>query len=76
MSSDSVIWVAHDITDRKQAEESLVVERNLLSTLINNIPDRIYVKDAHGRKVISNVADWQGSGLRVGAGKLEHVSIP
>ena len=62
MSADSVIWVARDITDRKQAEERLVVERNLLSTLINNIPDRIYVKDMQGRKIISNVADWQASG--------------
>jgi two-component system, sensor histidine kinase and response regulator len=62
MTSDSVIWVAHDITNRKQAEESLVIERNLLSTLINNIPDRIYVKDMQGRKLISNIADWQGSG--------------
>jgi PAS domain S-box-containing protein len=62
MDSNSVIWVARDITDRKQAEESLVSERNLLSTLINNIPDRIYVKDLQGRKLISNVADWRGSG--------------
>ena len=62
MTADSVIWVARDITDRKQAEERLAVERNLLSTLINNIPDRIYVKDMEGRKIISNIADWQGSG--------------
>ena len=62
MSSDSVIWVARDITNSKQAEERLVVERNLLSTLINNIPDYIYVKDIQGRKIISNVADWQGAG--------------
>jgi PAS domain S-box-containing protein len=62
MSPDSVIWVAHNITDRKQAEDGLVVERNLLSTLINNIPDRIYVKDTQGRKIISNIADWQGAG--------------
>ena len=52
---------ATDITARKQAEERLVVERNLLSTLIDNLPDRIYVKDIQGRKIISNVADWQGS---------------
>jgi len=63
MTSDSVIWVAHDITARKQAEERLEVESNLLSTLINNIPDYIYVKDMQGRKIISNIADWRnGSG--------------
>ncbi|MBV5350075.1 PAS domain S-box protein, partial [bacterium] len=33
MTSDSVIWVARDITERKQIEESLAAERNLLSTL-------------------------------------------
>ena len=62
MSSDSVIWVARDITDRKQAEERLFVERNLLTTLINNIPDYIYVKDVQGHKLVSNTADWRGSG--------------
>ena len=63
MTSDSVIWIARDITSNKQAEENLVVERNLLSTLINNIPDYIYVKDMQGRKIISNTADWHnGSG--------------
>jgi PAS domain S-box-containing protein len=55
------VSVVRDITERKQAEERLVVERNLLSTLIDNLPDRIYVKDLQGRKIISNVADWQGS---------------
>jgi PAS domain S-box-containing protein len=62
MSSDSVIWVARDITEYKKAEEKIEAERNLLSTLIDNIPDRIYVKDMQGRKSISNVADWQASG--------------
>ena len=51
-----------DITERKRAEEVLAKERNLLLTLINNLPDRIYAKDTQGRKIISNVADWQASG--------------
>ncbi len=51
-----------DITDRKRAEEAVDAERNLLFTLINNLPDRIYVKDLQGRKIISNTADWQASG--------------
>ena len=37
-------------------------ERNLLFTLINNLPDVIYAKDTQGRKIISNTADWQASG--------------
>src|SRR5271157_2050822 len=51
-----------DITDRKRAEEAVEEERTLLFTLINNLPDRIYVKDTQGRKIISNTADWQASG--------------
>ena len=51
-----------DITERKRAEEAVAKERNLLLTLINNLPDRIYAKDTEGRKIISNIADWQASG--------------
>ena len=57
----AALVMAQDITERVQAEEKLEVERNLLSTLIDNLPDRIYIKDIQGRKIISNVADWQGS---------------
>jgi len=70
LSSDSVIWVARDITDHKASEERLAIERNLLSTLINNIPDYIYVKDVQGRKIISNTADWRNGS---GAKKMEDV---
>jgi diguanylate cyclase (GGDEF)-like protein/PAS domain S-box-containing protein len=51
-----------DITDRKQTEERLSQDHTLLRTLIDNVPDRIYIKDTQGRKIISNIADWQGSG--------------
>jgi diguanylate cyclase (GGDEF)-like protein/PAS domain S-box-containing protein len=48
--------------NRKRVEEKLEEERILLRTLINNLPDRIYVMDAQGRKILSNIADWQASG--------------
>jgi diguanylate cyclase (GGDEF)-like protein/PAS domain S-box-containing protein len=54
--------IIHDITERKRAEDELVVERNLLGTLLDNLPDRIYVKNLNGQKIISNTADWQASG--------------
>jgi PAS domain S-box-containing protein len=45
-----------DITERKRAEEALAEERNLLRTLIDNMPDFIFVKDTGSRFVINNKA--------------------
>jgi PAS domain S-box-containing protein len=45
-----------DITQRKHAEETLVQERNLLRTLIDNLPDYIFVKDLERRFVTANTA--------------------
>ncbi len=45
-----------DITERKQAEEALAHERNILRILIDNLPDYLYVKDTESRFVISNIA--------------------
>ena len=47
--------------DRKRAEQKLE-ERILLRTLIDNLPDRVYVMDEEGRKIMSNIADWQAFG--------------
>jgi len=44
-----------NITKRKQAEESLARESNLLRTLINNMPDNIFVKDTKSRFVTSGI---------------------
>jgi len=41
--------VVRDITERKRAEEALKAERNLLVTLMENIPDKIYFKDTASR---------------------------
>lgn len=57
------IGYCFDITDRKSAEESLLKEKNLLRTLINNLPDSIYVKDALGRKILTNPADMEFMGI-------------
>ncbi len=50
------IVLSIDITERKLAEEKLVREQKLLRTLIDNMPDFIYVKDTEGRFVICNNA--------------------
>ena len=42
---------------RIEDEESLIRERKMLRTLIDNLPVTIYVKDAECRKIIANKAD-------------------
>ncbi len=56
--------ILRDITERKIAEEKLAEERNLLRALVDNLPDRIYVKDTKGRKTLSNTADMLASGAK------------
>lgn len=43
-----------ELEERKLAEERLEEEKNLLGTIINNIPDFIYAKDLDGRFVVAN----------------------
>ena len=52
-----------DITEKKKAEKQVLEERKLLRTLIDNLPDTIYVKDRYCRKVIANPADLKVIGL-------------
>jgi PAS domain S-box-containing protein len=52
-----LIGIGRDITEQKKAEEALRHERNLLRTLIDNLPDLIYVKDTECRKTIANLTD-------------------
>ncbi len=51
-----------DVAERKRVEEALAEERNILRTLIDNLPDRIYVKDTQGRYVIDNIAHLRSVG--------------
>jgi PAS domain S-box-containing protein len=51
------------IDERRQAEEALHAERQLLRTLIDNLPDAIYAKDTQGRKTLANRADLSNIGL-------------
>ncbi|MBV7332492.1 PAS domain S-box protein [Chloroflexi bacterium TSY] len=49
-------WMVHDITKHKEAADTLIQERNLLRTLIDNLPDCIFVKDTQSRFVLNNSA--------------------
>ena len=51
-----IVGITKDITERKQMEESLEKERELLDTVINNLPDKVYAKDTKGRFIVCNKA--------------------
>jgi PAS domain S-box-containing protein len=55
--TDKIIGTHVDVTRHKQTEDEIQSERILLRTLIDNLPDSIYVKDNEGRKIIANCAD-------------------
>jgi PAS domain S-box-containing protein len=53
---DLLVIVNRDVTGRKQAEDALRAEHDLLRTMIDNMPDYIYVKDDESRFVVANRA--------------------
>ncbi|MCS6825775.1 MAG: PAS domain S-box protein [Caldilinea sp.] len=48
--------VVQDITERKQIEEALADERQLLRTFIDTVPEVLYAKDRESRFVLVNAA--------------------
>jgi PAS domain S-box-containing protein len=52
-----VVITATDITPKKIAENKLEHEHNLLRTLIDNLPDYIYVKDKEFKHLLNNRAN-------------------
>jgi PAS domain S-box-containing protein len=48
------VWGFREVTERRRAEETLNRERTLLRTVIDNLPDQIYVKDVQGSFVVAN----------------------
>lgn len=70
-----VTFTVLDITERKLAEENLIHERRMLRTLIDNLPDVIYVKDINCRKVIANKADFLSFGFKEEADVLGKTDI-
>ena len=59
-----LVGIGRDITQRKLVEESLQHERNLLRTLIDNLPDMIFFKDVKGRYVLNNQSHLRSLGLK------------
>ncbi len=59
----NVLGSITDISFFKKDIEQSRVESKLLRTLIDSLPDVIYVKDEHGRKILANHADVASLGL-------------
>jgi sigma-B regulation protein RsbU (phosphoserine phosphatase) len=73
------LGITRDITDAKETEDRLEEERNLLRTIIDNLPTRLFVKDLDSRYVINNRAHLQMLGVKEQAdatGKTTHDFFP
>jgi PAS domain S-box-containing protein len=58
-----LVGIGHDITEHKRAEEALRQEQTLMATLMENVPDAIYFKDATSRFIRANRALSRKFGL-------------
>ncbi|MFN8375266.1 MAG: PAS domain S-box protein [Anaerolineae bacterium] len=75
----SLVCIIRDITDRKQAQLEIAEERNLLRTVIDAVPDMIYVKDLQHRMVLNNIAHTKALGMNApadAAGKTDFDLFP
>lgn len=57
LGKDILSMIAADTTDQVKTADALAKERNLLRTLVDHLPDAIYVKDLESRKTFANQAD-------------------
>jgi len=74
-----IVGVSHDITESKKDAELIQNERLLLRTVIDNIPDAIYIKDLSGRKTLANKAEVKITGATTEAaviGKTDYDIFP
>jgi sigma-B regulation protein RsbU (phosphoserine phosphatase) len=67
--------LTRDITAAKQAEERLTEERNLLRTIIDHLPSRLYVKDLQSRYVLNNQAHLASLGVKTQEEALDHTTL-
>ena len=56
--------LTRNITETKEAEEKLLEERNLLRTIIDHLPSRLYVKDTKSKYVLNNKAHLDMLGVK------------
>ena len=56
MEGHALIRAVHHALERKRAAAELAREHNLLRSVMDHVPDPIYIKDAEGRYVLNNPA--------------------
>jgi PAS domain S-box-containing protein len=56
--------ISRDITHQKRSKAELARERDLLKTIIDNVPDLIFVKDRAGRFILANEALLKNLGVK------------
>ncbi|MFA4924135.1 MAG: PAS domain S-box protein, partial [Ignavibacteriaceae bacterium] len=61
---NGILVIANDITERKEAEQKLQHESDLLRNLMDDIPDTIYFKDKESRFIRINAAQKKVLGLK------------
>lgn len=66
VNSHSLVRAMRYAIQRRESERALAEERNLLRSLLDNLPDPIYVKDRTGRYLIDNEAHMKLLGLKDG----------
>ena len=74
-----VLLMAHSLSNiivrTAVAQETLAQEHTLLRTVIDNLPDSVYVKDLAGRKTLANWADLQFMGAQTEAEVLGKTDV-
>ena len=58
MATRSVMWIARDITERKQAEDDLRRQKEILQKIFDHIPVMVSFFDADGRLTLVN-REWE-----------------
>jgi sigma-B regulation protein RsbU (phosphoserine phosphatase) len=67
--------LTRDVTEAKDAEERLKEERNLLRTIIDHLPSRLYVKDLESRYVLNNRAHLAALGVKTQEESVGHTTL-
>jgi sigma-B regulation protein RsbU (phosphoserine phosphatase) len=69
------LGLTRDVTAARDAEEKLIEERNLLRTIIDHLPSRLYVKDTASRYVLNNHAHLEALGVTTQAEAVGHNAL-